>query len=115
MVEEKEYKVEKMIVEEEEIVDTAEGTENDLDFENILSSRGRVKILKLLALNIEMNISRIMEETALNHTSVISHLNYLVKIGFIQEKKYGRIKIYRFREENLKAKALQNLIKFWQS
>jgi predicted transcriptional regulator len=104
-----------IVEEEEESTESVEATENDLDFENILSSRGRVKILKLLALNIEMNISRIMEETALNHTSVISHLNYLVKIGFIQEKKYGRIKIYRFREENLKAKALQNLIKFWQS
>lgn len=86
-----------------------------MKFENILSSRGRVKILKLLAMNIEMNISRIMDETSLNHTSVMSHLSYLVKIGFVQEKKYGRIKIYRFKEENLKAKALQNLIKFWDS
>ena len=88
--------------------------EQNLQFEEILSSKGRVKILKVMAEKIEMNISKIMKETSLNHSSVTGHLKYLVEIGFIQAKKFGRIKIYRFREENLKAKALQNLIRFWQ-
>ena len=82
--------------------------------EDIFSSRGRTKIIKLLALRDELNISKIVELTGLNHLSVKTHLFYFKEIGFVQEKKYGRIRIYRFKTENLKAKALKNLIKFWE-
>ena len=34
---------------------------------------------------------------------------------FIQEKRYGRIKIYRFKDENMKARSLKNLISFWEN
>ena len=82
--------------------------------EDIFSSRGRTKIIKLLALRDELNISKIVELTGLNHLSVKTHLFYFKEIDFVQEKKYGRIRIYRFKTENLKAKALKNLIKFWE-
>ena len=82
--------------------------------EDIFCSRGRTKIIKLLALRDELNISKIVELTGLNHLSVKTHLFYFKEIGFVQEKKYGRIRIYRFKTENLKAKALKNLIKFWE-
>ena len=84
-------------------------------FEDILSSKGRVKILKLLALNSEMNISNIVKKAGLNHSSVKKHLIFLKKIDFIQEKQFGRIRIYRYRLENLKARALKNLIVFWEN
>ena len=82
--------------------------------EDIFCSRGRTKIIKLLALRDELNISKIVELTGLNHLSVKSHLFYFKEINFVQEKKYGRIRIYRFKTENLKAKALKNLIEFWE-
>lgn len=84
-------------------------------FEDILSSRGRVKILKLLALNNEMNISNIVKKAGLNHTSVKNHLIFLKSIDFIQEKQFGRIRIYRYKLENLKARALKNLIVYWEN
>lgn len=84
-------------------------------FEDILSSKGRVKILKLLALKNEMNISNIVKKTGLNHSSVKDHLIFLKDIDFIQEKQFGRIRIYRYKLENLKARALKNLIVYWEN
>ncbi len=86
-----------------------------VNIEDIFSSRGKTKIIKLLALRNELNISKIVELTGLNHYSVKSHLFFFKEMNFIQEKTFGRIKIYRFKTENLKAKALKNLIDFWEN
>jgi len=85
-----------------------------VNIEDIFSSRGRAKIIKLLALRDELNISKIVDLTGLNHLSVKTHLVFFKEINFVQEKKFGRIRIYRFKTENLKAKALKNLIQFWE-
>ncbi|QEE14867.1 hypothetical protein DSAG12_00688 [Promethearchaeum syntrophicum] len=85
-----------------------------VNIEDIFSSRGRAKIIKLLALRDELNISKIVDLTGLNHLSVKTHLIFFKGINFVQEKKFGRIRIYRFKTENLKAKALKNLIQFWE-
>ncbi|MHA1473757.1 MAG: hypothetical protein ACTSQ5_01080 [Promethearchaeota archaeon] len=85
-----------------------------VNIEDVFSSRGRTKIIKLLALQNELNISKIVELTGLNHLSVKTHLFFFKEIEFVQEKKFGRIRIYRFKSENLKAKALRNLISFWE-
>ncbi len=87
---------------------------NKIPLEEILSSKGRTKIVKLLALNEEINITKIAEKTGLNHNNVKTHLKYLLKIGLVQEKRYGRIRIFRYKNEYLKAKALSDFIKFWE-
>jgi len=88
---------------------------SELSFEEIFCSKGRVKIIRILALRTEMNISEIIKLTHLNHNDVKKHLMFLCKINFVQEKKFGRIHIYRFKEENFKAKAIKNLIEFWEN
>lgn len=94
-------------------MDSLKQNNNKLSLEQVFSSRGRAKILDLLAKKNEMNISEIIRRTALNHNSVTQHLESLRALGLIQEKKFGRIKIYRFRNENLNARALKNLIDLW--
>jgi predicted transcriptional regulator len=84
------------------------------NFEEVFASKGRAKIIKLVCRNGEMNISAIMKETKMNHASVAEHLQYFVSIGLIQEKVFGRIKIYRYCIENPKGRALQRLIEFWE-
>lgn len=86
-----------------------------LNFEEIFSSKSKCKILKLLVIENEVNISKIVTQTNLNHMTVKKDLDFFKQIGFVQEKIFGRIKIYRFRDENLKAKALKHLIEFWES
>lgn len=83
--------------------------------EDLLGSRARVKILKTLARNEELTISLIINKTKLNYTNVSKHLNYLKKIDLVQEKNFGRIKIFRFKKENIKARSFKNFIEIWES
>jgi DNA-binding transcriptional ArsR family regulator len=79
-------------------------------FEELLGSKARAKILKVLAQNQELTISTIINKTRLNYSNVIKHLEYLKKCDFIQEKKFGRIRIYRYKVENIIAQSLKNFI-----
>ena len=82
--------------------------------EDLLGSKARIKILKYLALNGELNISLIISKTRLNHSNVLNHLNILESYNLIQKKKFGRIKIYRYKDENIKARSLKKFIQIWE-
>ncbi|MFW9772095.1 MAG: winged helix-turn-helix domain-containing protein [Candidatus Heimdallarchaeota archaeon] len=83
-------------------------------FEMLFGSKARIKILRTLSLNYELSISQIIKKTRLNHSCALKHLNYLKSINLVQEKQFGRIKIYRYKIENLKAKSLKTFIEIWE-
>ncbi|MBN2229905.1 MAG: winged helix-turn-helix transcriptional regulator [Candidatus Thorarchaeota archaeon] len=83
--------------------------------EDLFSSRGRIKILKELAKATELNISELCRRVELNHSSTKSHLEVLMSSGLIEEKKFGRIKIYRYKIEDLRARSLRNFFDLWES
>ncbi len=87
---------------------------NTVPIEDVFSSRGRIKILKELAISNELNISELCRRVDLNHSSTKAHLEVLLKTGLIEEKKFGRIKIYRYRIEDLRARSLRSLINLWE-
>jgi len=89
-------------------------SENKHLIEDVLGSKAKVKILKALALNEELTISLIIKKTRLNYSNVKNHLNHLIDLDLIQEKKFGRIKIFRFRIENIKARSLKTFIDIWE-
>ena len=89
-------------------------TSINYSIEDLLGSRARVKILNILAKSSELNISRIIKKTRLNHSNVLKHLKILIDIDIIQEKRFGRIKIYRYKEENIKANCLKKFIEIWE-
>ncbi len=82
--------------------------------EDLLGSRARVKILKTLAINEELTISLIIKKTKLNYVNVSKHLDYLKVFNLVQEKNFGRIKIFRFKIENIKARSFKNFIEIWE-
>lgn len=82
--------------------------------ELLFSSRGRIKIIRLLAECGELNISEIARRTKLNHSTTRRHLRFLEHANLIQEKTFGRIKIYRYKVENLRALALRRFIELWE-
>jgi DNA-binding transcriptional ArsR family regulator len=88
--------------------------EENYAIENLLGSRARVKILKLLAKEKELSISQIIKDTKLNHASVKYHLTYLKSHNLVQEKIFGRIKIYRYKFENTRARSLGRFIEIWE-
>lgn len=82
--------------------------------EELLGSKVRIKILKTLAKNEELTISLIINQTRSNYSNVMKHLNHLKNLDLIQEKKIGRIKIYRYKIENIKARSLKKFIDIWE-
>ncbi|MFW9925178.1 MAG: winged helix-turn-helix domain-containing protein [Candidatus Thorarchaeota archaeon] len=86
-----------------------------ISIEELFSSKGRVKVLKELVDSTELNISEICRRVGLNHGTTKSHLRVLVESGLIEEKAFGRIKIYRYRIEDLRARSLKNFLELWQS
>ena len=93
-------------------------TENEglskVALEDVLSSKGRVRILKLLAELGELNVSAISRNINLNHSAVKEHLKFLTEAGLIREKRFGRILIYQFRDNNILAHSLKQLFKIWE-
>ncbi|MHA2423183.1 MAG: ArsR family transcriptional regulator [Candidatus Thorarchaeota archaeon] len=86
-----------------------------ISIEDLFSSRGRIKVLRELAESNELNISEICRRVSLNHGTTKSHLRVLVESGLIEEKSFGRIKIYRYRIEDLRARSLKNFLELWHS
>lgn len=109
---------------EEHMLNGYENSENALELtkkkhfdaaiEDVLSSKGRVIILKTLAEEEEMNISAIARIANLNHSTTTQHLEFLTKAGLVQEKRFGRIKIFRYCVEDIKARSLKRLFEIWQ-
>ncbi len=89
--------------------------EKFVPIEEVLSSRGRVKIIKILSQYGELNISAISKEVNLNHSVVKDHLKFLENLGIIHEKRFGRIRIYEYQEHNVRAHSLKQLFKIWDN
>ncbi|WXG40713.1 MAG: winged helix-turn-helix domain-containing protein [Candidatus Freyarchaeum deiterrae] len=96
------------------MIERAEAIEEN-SLEKIFSSKGRIKIVKILAQEGELNISEIAKRANLNYSTTNQHLNFLKKVGLVQEKIFGRIRIFRFKAENIKAQAIKNLFEIWES
>ena len=86
-----------------------------MSIENVLSSKGRVKILKILAEIGELNISEIARRAKLNYTTTNQHLQILETSGIVRHKNFGRIRIFRFNNDNPRAKSIKELIEEWDS
>lgn len=82
---------------------------NENLIEEIFSSKGRVRVLRMLIKNQELNISEIARKTRLSHTSVEEHLEKLCKTNIITEKRFGRIRIFKFNENNPIAKIIKEM------
>ncbi|MBD3193734.1 MAG: hypothetical protein GF317_01670 [Candidatus Lokiarchaeota archaeon] len=83
----------------------------------LFGTKARLKIIHTLSMepNYELNISDITRKTQQNHKRVSNEISFLKKIGIIQEKKYGRIRILRLKEERYKVKFLIDFLESWES
>ena len=81
--------------------------------EEVFSSNGRVKILKILVDLGELNISDIARRAGLNYTTTNQHLSVLEEAGIVRHKNFGRIRIFRFNEESPRARMIRDLVNRW--
>jgi DNA-binding transcriptional ArsR family regulator len=82
--------------------------------EEVFSSKGRVKILRILAEIRELNISEIARRAGLNYSTTNQHLQVLEDHKLVRHKTFGRIRIFRYNEENPRARMIKQLIDFWE-
>ena len=85
-----------------------------MNVEDVLSSRLRMKILKILMQVGELNVSKIARRLGANYTTTDKHLKVLEDEGMIKRKLFGRIRLYRLNESSPKTQAVQNLITVWE-
>ena len=85
-----------------------------MSIEDVFSSKGRVKILRILAEIGELNISEIARRAGLNYSTTNQHLQALENHKLVRHKTFGRIRIFRYNEENPRAKMIRQLIEFWE-
>lgn len=86
----------------------------DIDLEDLLSSKLRIKILKKLARYGELNISALVKETASNHAEIIKSIAFLKENELIEEKFFGRIRIFRLRKETLLGKIISDFFSYFR-
>ena len=79
-----------------------------------MSSKGRAKILKILSEIGELNISEIARRAGLNYATTNRHLGVLEEHGLVRHKRFGRIRIFRFNEENRRAELVRRLMELWE-
>ena len=84
-----------------------------MSVETVFSSRGRVKILKILVEIGELNISEIARRARLNYTTTNQHLRVLEESEIVRHKNFGRIRIFKFNDENPRAIMIKDLICRW--
>ena len=84
-----------------------------MEFEEVFSSKPRMKILKLLARLGTLNVSEIAKRIGLNYSATKEHLRLLEAEGLLVQRSYGRIRMFRFDEASPKAKAVMALIEVW--
>ena len=60
------------------------------------------------------NISEIARRAGLNYTTTNQHLQILEEHKLVRHKSFGRIRIFRFDEENSRARMVKKLIEFWE-
>jgi len=86
-----------------------------MPIEDIFSSKGRVRILRILVEIEELNISEIARRAGLNYTTTNQHLQALENAGLVRHKRFGRIRIFRFNEEDSRGKLIKKLIEDWET
>ncbi len=85
-----------------------------MELEEVFSSKPRMKILKLVSKLGELNVSEFARRLGLNFTTTSRHLQVLEGEGILQQRTYGRIRMYRFNQASPKAKVVQELIEVWE-
>ncbi|ABM80756.1 winged helix-turn-helix domain-containing protein [Hyperthermus butylicus] len=69
-------------------------------FLEIISSRGKLRILLVLLRNGQVNITRLLRETRLHYNLLIKHLEELKAAGIVEETRVGRARLYSLKLNN---------------
>jgi len=81
--------------------------------DRVLSSSGRIRILTLLSKVEQLHLTEIAKRTEQSYSAAERHLDDLSKTGIVEERDYGRVRVFKLNLTNERAKLLQELILKW--
>lgn len=64
-----------------------------------MNPRSRQIILDILEKYGELNISRLARLTGLHYRVLVKELRELVEEGYVEERRFGRLRLFRLREK----------------
>ena len=82
--------------------------------EEVLCSKTRIKMLKLLNDLGQLNVSDIAERLGANYEYTIANLKVLEENNLVKQLRSGKARYYRLNDECLKVSALRQVILAWQ-
>ena len=74
-----------------------------------------MRILSLLAEVEELHLSEIAKRTDQSYSATERHLRSLTGSEIVEEKDYGRVRIFRLKTNNPRARMLRHLILQWNN
>ena len=63
----------------------------------------------------ELNISEIIRRSGISHSAVEPHLEFLVSLGLLTEKRFNRIRIFEVNHSNPYTKVLSRFLSEWDA
>ena len=81
--------------------------------ERVLSSGGRIRILTLLSEIEELHLTEIAKRTEQSYSATERHLGDLSDSGIVEERDYGRVRVFRLNRANNWARLVQEMILKW--
>ena len=88
--------------------------EKSTSLDKVLSSSGRIRILTLLSEVEQLHLTEIAKRTDQSYSATERHLDDLSKAGIVEERDYGRVRVFKLNLTNDRAKLLQDLILKWK-
>lgn len=86
-----------------------------MEIEEVLGSKGRVRILKVLSEIGELYLSEIARKAGLNVATALKHLDSLKEAGLVREKRFGRIRIFCYAFDDHRAKLIKEFFEKWDN
>ena len=80
------------------------------NIEDVLSSKGRIRLLKALLRREAANINTLIKDTGLPHRIVSRYIKDLVEAGLAVERRYERLRIIEIDYTNPKTILLKELL-----
>ena len=78
--------------------------------EDVLCSKCRMRILKVLLQNGQLDVTALANQVRSSYANTIVHLKALEDEGIVLHRVYGRVKLFRVNEGSSKFSLLKNLI-----
>jgi DNA-binding MarR family transcriptional regulator len=81
-----------------------------MGLDRILSSPGRIRVLRVILSYGQINITRLAREASIHHQLASKYVEELVEEGIVVVRRIGRLRIIEVRHDNPKIALLRELL-----